>query len=476
LKVVFVGAGEVGYHVIDALYREGVDIVAVDNNSAVLERLREDYAITTVLGNATDSATLDSVDLQHVDLFLAVTDSDETNIIACLMAHDAGAGTKIARVKTIDLGLKTAVTEERFFGIDLVINPYEVAAEHLEYLVQYPQITDVHTFLSDRMMLLRVLIHDGSPLANKRVRDIGPQFQIPGSLLALILRGGEHIIPNGDAEIHPGDHVYFFAERTRLKKLFRLMHLSANPAHRVYINGGGHIGYALARRLELTGMDVRILEINEDRCDFLSEHLDHALVLNMDGSDVNSLKQEGVESADMFISLTAEDDINLMSCMLARTRGAKRTVALVKEQDYIPMLMQNGCVDIAFSPRRLTGRKILRFVRGKDVNSFFSFPNSDVELLEMEIKPGAGCLHAPIMQLGMPPGMLVGAVKRGEHIFTPRGNDVLEAGDTVLVIQQRRNRQQANALFLHVPTAEEPTVHEEIMAGPGASAAGGSGR
>ncbi|MBI4081989.1 MAG: Trk system potassium transporter TrkA [Candidatus Lambdaproteobacteria bacterium] len=448
MKVAIAGAGEVGYNVVGALYREGVEIVAIDSDPAVLEQLREEYAIRTVQGNAIDPDVFEQAGVGQADLFLAVTNFDETNLIACLMAHEAGARKKIARVKTIDFGLERSVSDQNFLGIDLIINPYEVVAEHLTHLVQLPQATDYSQFLNDRVALVRVPIGEQSPLAGQSVLAFGQDARISRTLIALIQRDAECMMPSADLRIERGDQVYFISERAQLQALFRYLRLRTAPARRVFINGGGRIGYALARRLEKLGLDLRILEISEERCRALSQQLDRTIVLNADGTDSRALKAEGVGDADLFISVTAADPVNVVSCLLAKEYGATHTVALVKQQEAVPVLLAYPAIDIPFSPRLLTARKLLRFVRGGKLDSFFSFPNSDIELLELQILPGMKCERGTLASLKLPAGVLIGAVKRGREIFIPNGLDRLVAGDTILLIQQRRNRNVTRSIFL----------------------------
>lgn len=448
MKVLIIGAGEVGYHVIGALYRENVDIVAIDSDPAVLEQLKAEFNITLLQGNATDAALLEKAGAATADLFLAITNYDETNIISCLLAGQLGAAKKIARVKTIDIGHDSSFTEKNHLGIELIINPYEVAAEHLAHLVSHPQVTDFNLFLGDQVALVRIPIAAGSPIEGQTVVGFGQHAHLAQTLIALVQRGGQSSMPTRDLEIQAGDQVYFFCARDELKRLLEFLHLPNRPARRVFLNGGGHIGFALARRLERQHMDVRILEISDERCQWLSQQLDHTLVLHANGSDSTALKTEGIEHADYFLGLTDTDQVNVVSCLLAREYGASHTLALVKQPEYIPIMAQRGLIDVAFSPRLLTARKILRFVRGDNLDSFFAFVNSDIELLELQVREGMRCCGRRLADLELPSGVLVGAVKRNGSIFIPRGDDGLKAGDTILLLQQRRNRRATKAFFL----------------------------
>ncbi|MEE8554767.1 MAG: Trk system potassium transporter TrkA [bacterium] len=447
MRVVIAGAGEVGYHVAGALYREGVEIAAIDNDAGVLERLRQDFNITTFLGTATDTETLAHAEVGRADLFLAITNYDETNIIACLMAAEAGAAKRIARVKSIVFGEGSSVSDRTYLGIDLIINPYEVAAEHLANLVTHPQVTDFNQFLDDRVLLVRFPIREDSRLAGATVLEFGQDSRIPNTLIALIQQNGQPIIPHAEHRIHAGDRVYFFCEPDRLNALSRYLRLSTAACRRVFVNGGGNIGLAVARRLENRTPHVRLMEISEEKCQTLSQLLNRTLVLNVDGTDSLSLKAEGIEHADSFISVTNRDQVNIVSCLLAREYGTPHTIALVKQPEYIPILESRKAVSVGFSPRLLTARKLLRFVRGETVQSFFAFPNSDIELLEMEVTAGARCEERPLVSMELPVGVLIGAVMRGREIFIPRGQDVLRAGDRVLLIQQRRHRKVTHELF-----------------------------
>ena len=447
MKVVIIGAGEVGYHVIGALYRENVEIVAIDTNPTVLEQLTSEFNITTLQGNATDIAVLEKAGTVDADLFLAVTNYDETNIISCLLAGHIGNTKKIARVKTINIGHDSSFTEKRHLGIELIINPYQVAAEHLANLVANPRLTDYHPFLGDEVILTRIFISGKNPLAGSTIKEFGQTARIPQTLIAIIQRAGESFIPGPDTVIEVRDSVYFFCGRDHLQDLIDFLQLPRTPDRKVFINGGGHIGYALARRLEHTNVDLRILEKSEERCDWLSQKLDRALILHADGTDSTALRAEGIEHADTFISVTAADEVNVVSCLLAKEYGAARTVSLVKQPEWLPILAKGGMIDIAFSPRVLTARKILRFVRGGDLGSFFTFVASDIEILELRLNPGVRCNGHRLADLGLPPGALVGAVRRGEEIFIPRGDDLVMEDDTILLLQQRRNRRATRAIF-----------------------------
>ena len=448
MKVVIIGAGEVGYHVIGALYRENMDITAIDINQSILSALREEFNIQTLLGSASDAKVLREARVQEADLFMAVTNSDDTNIISCLMAAQSGAAKRIARVKSIDLGSRPSLSGQHHLGIDLIINPYEVAADHLVNLISNPQVTDFSRFMDSKVLLVSIPIRPGSPLAEKRISHFGQNANLPQTLIALVQRKGQSTIPHGDHIIRTGDELYFFVASHRLRALYKYLELSPHPARRVFINGGGHIGFTLARHLEKLDIEVRILEISAQRCDLLSQWLDQTLVLNTDGSSSRSLAAEGIERADFFISVTNEDHVNLVACLLAKELGVDKAVALVKQPEMLPILRDSTPLDLAFSPRLLTARRILRFTRGQNTSSFFAFPGSDIEILELTIPAGMPCEKVPISSLDLPEGVLVGAVRREENIFIPRGNDHLQENDTILLIQKRRNRRITNGMFL----------------------------
>ncbi|MDH4121340.1 MAG: Trk system potassium transporter TrkA [Deltaproteobacteria bacterium] len=448
MRVVIAGVGEVGYHVVETLFREGVELTALDTQENLLENLEREFHLTTFLGSATDALLLEKARVGEADLFLAVTNHDETNVIACMMAAEMGAKRKIARIKSIDLGMETAMADSPNLGIDLIINPFEVAAEHLTSMVKHPQVTDYNRFLSDRVLLVRFRLEAGCPLVNEKVSTFGQVSGIPQTLMALVQRGGVSQIPHGEYVLQAGDQVYFFCERHQLKRLSHYLGFHTKPGQRIFINGGGNIGYALARRLEKEFEDVRVLEISAARCQYLSQVLDRALVLNMDGTDADLLALEGIGDVDYFISTTQREDVNMVSAMMAHRLGVKKTIALVAQPEFLPIVQENPMISAAFCPRLLTARKLMLYVQGLNLLSFFAFPNSDIEVLELQVPAGCQALKGTISTFPLPTGVLVGAVARGERIFIPRGNDELLEGDRILVIQHRNNRAATKEFFM----------------------------
>ena len=449
MRAIIIGAGEVGGHLVEALQGEEIDLITVDNDPEVIERLRIQYPkVRTVLGDVTDPQLRAELDLPNADLFLAVTDRDETNIVSCLLAGRNMRGKRIARLKGIDWGEKTHDEQASYLGIDLITNPSEVVTDHLVDLIEHPHVSDFISLLDDLMALVRIRIREESPLAGRAVNALKTYAPESNAIAALVLRRGSYVIPHGGFVVTPGDHLYVVLRRDQLKKLGKRLKLPAHGARRVFINGGGHIGYALARRLnELGTRKLWIFEIDAARCRFLSERLENVLVMHASGVDPLALRAESIERADLFISLTQSDDINVVSCMQASTLGAKQTIALVKQPDGIPLLLDQPRLDSAFSPRQLTARRILRFVRGDAMRSVMIFPGSQIEMLEYRVSAGSPADGVPIRALGLPPRVLVAACRRGQSAFIPYGDDVLRGDDTVLMLQDRGVRKVTERCF-----------------------------
>lgn len=464
MKVFIAGAGEVGCYVAEALHRERVEITVMDEDPNALERLGERLPVTLAQGNAIDHTQLERFGAGEADLFAAVTDFDETNLISCLLARELGAKRSIARVKTIELGDPGEAQQENFLSIDLIVNPYEATAEYLERLALFPDLVDLVPFLNGAAMLLALPILRGSPLEGSTVRALKEREFENKALIVLIQHAGETFVPQADTQIEPDSIVYLFCAQDRLRALLRSLGCTAPPAKHVYINGGGRIGFALARRLENRGIDVRLLEIHPQRCRLLSRRLERSLVLCGNGMDPVILREERIGDTDLFVSLTADDSVNVVSAMLAKEMGTRRTMALVKRPEAVHLLQRQQHIDVVFSPRLLTARRVLRYIRSPYLSSFFSFPATSMEVLEICMEAGMPCVNVPLAELPLPEGSLIGALWREGKLFLPGGTDRLCPGDRVLLVQHRNNHAHTQRLLgVNVsqnpePPAEPPPI------------------
>ncbi len=453
MRFVIAGAGEVGYHIVESIHREGVNITVIDGGEAVLQRLHRLFWVDTVLGNASNRDVLEKAQVGGADLFIAVTSSDEINIISSLIAKEMGAKQGIARLTAFN---EVSAGDQHSFGISLVINPFEAAAEHLEQLALHPSTIDFVPFLGGDVALIGAKVRQATLMDGMQVQAFGENTKLAGALIALVERDGTAFIPRANTVVAVGDSVYFLCIRQQWKKLGTLLGLPTKPSYKVFINGGGLIGESLALRLERRGLDVRVIEKDERRCEVLSQILDHSLVLNADGTDDLALKSEGIGDADCFFSACDDDEVNLLSCLMAKEMGARATVALIRQSETIAILHRQDLIDAAINPRLLTARKILQYVQGTNLRSFFSFPNSTIEVVELEVHKTSPCVGKMLRSLKLPAGaLLVGSIRRKGRIYIPRGEEKLQAGDVVLLVQKRNCREISRLLFWPIPSARQ---------------------
>ena len=449
MKIVIAGAGEVGYHLIENLSKENSEITVVDVDAEVLDKLRQNFSITTDHSNIVDSQYLNPSYLKQIDLFLAITNSDETNMIACKEASDAGVKNTICRIKQINLSESNKQFSFKSLGIDWIINPVMLVADELKRMVLTPNIVDSHEFLAGEVMLTGYRITDHARIIGKTIESLekGPGknlFQI-----AIIQRKSITFIPQKKDVIKYDDVAYFIYQTkdfTALRKVLGYAQLHAK-SKKVFINGGGQVGLELAKKLESANQDVKVIEQDLSRSYQISEILKKAMVLNFDGTDLSQLKAESLEGADYFISVTNSEQINITSCLLAADQGVERTICLVQQPELVQIIDQNTPISLGISPRIVTGRYLVQFIQGTNVSSYFSLVNSHIEVFEVHLDEHSKCLDTPLKQIELPDNVMIGIIHRGQNYLIPRGESKLAAGDTILLVLHRFDREQALAFF-----------------------------
>ncbi len=447
--IVIAGAGEVGYHLIENLHREVPDLLVIDSDGDVLERIAAAFEVRTEEANVIESRHMNRSYLKGVDLFLAITNSDETNMIACKTASEAGVGKTICRIRQIDFS-----TSERSFsldalGIDQVINPVSLVAERIYQLVQSPDVVDRHEFLSGDIYLTGFKIRQSCRIADKTAGDLEEDLAERLFRIAVVQHTDMAVVPSRTTAIRPNDVVYFFCRADKFGELKAYLgYAKTNVAERrIFINGGGHIGVRLAERLEQAGQRVKVIEKDLSRSFHISERLTKSLVLNFDGTDLKQLTAEGIENADFFISVTNDEKINLSSCLLAAEQGVKRTICLVHQPEFISIVEQNTPISLGISPRVLTTKYLARFIQRSDVRSYFPLSNSQLAILELELDDLTPCLGLPLKDLQFPQNVVVGLIKREGDILLPDGEHELRSGDVILIIVHRLDKTKVMEFF-----------------------------
>lgn len=432
MRVIIVGAGQVGFQLAKRLSEEDQDVVLIDLDPQQTTHVSEQLDLITVTGNGASLPVLEKAGLSGAGMLLAVTSQDESNIVACLLASQFDVGLRVARISAREYYEPDSVLARDLFGIDLVISPErEVAWETLQLLVSEAATEFVH-FMDERVRLLGVRIREGAPVAGKSMAQLDHELSDLRFVTVAIVRDGKTEIPRGPSRIEAGDQVFLLAATADLPAIPRLAGYEEFKLRRVMIAGGNQEAIYLARHLAAQNVECTILERERQRCVELAEDLPGALILHGDARDPELLEMEGVEGVDGFVALTGLDSVNLLSGLLAKTMGARKVITLIHRPDYIPLVTRIG-IDAAVSPRTSAANAILRYVRRGSVRTVATLKGADAEAIEFEIGTEATVLHRPLSELNFPKQGVIGAIIRDGEVISPRGDDMLLPGDRAFV-------------------------------------------
>jgi len=441
-----VGAGQVGHHLSAKLSAEGQEVILIDRDEAKLRRLERELNILAVHGSGASAKTLEEAGIDNTDLFIAVTDSDEINLVACILSKQYNVKTRVARVRSEDYLSPGSPLNEKALGIDLLISPDQAMTDEIMQLSQASAAFDMAEFAGGQLMLLGYVVQPGNPCIGMSLMHFKQQKGSYRFVLVAIIRGDRTIIPRGEDRLEAGDRIYIMTRRDDLHEMEELFHFTSRAPRLVFIIGGGHIGYQLARRMEQQKIEVRLVERDADHCEFLTRNLERALVLNFDGLEANILLEEGIDRADLVISLTDSDTDNILTSLLAKHHGAKKCITKITRPDFIPLLGKLG-IDVALSPRQVAANMILRFVRRGAVVSVTTIMGSDAEVIEIAVPDLPRFRDAPLKSLAFPRGAIVGGIVRQERVFIPSGETALQPGDILVVFFSQQVQQNVEAFF-----------------------------
>lgn len=431
MRIMIVGAGQVGYHLSEKLSAEGQDVVLVDSDKVKLRRIEKDLNILTVHGSGASFRILEDAGIKQTDLFIAVTDSDEANLISCILSQQYGVKTRIARVRNEDFFAAGSPLSESALGINMLISPDLAMVDEVMKMSIHSEAFEVAEFAGGQVVILGYAVNHGNPCIGKTLHMLN-KFQ---GVIVAIIRGNRTIIPRGGDGIEAGDRIYIATRKKGISGVEKLFNFSSRMPRNVFIIGGGRIGSLVAKRMENEGIEVRLVEKNPDHCENLTEQFKKVIVLNCDGLEAPDLLDEGINQADLVISVTDSDTANILSSLLAKHHGAKKCITRINRPDFIPMLGTLG-IDVALSPRLVAANMILRFVRGgAKIVSVASLMGSEAEVIELTVPDRKQFQDVALKDLYFPPGSILGAivrVKKGEVII-PSGNTIIEANDNLVI-------------------------------------------
>jgi trk system potassium uptake protein TrkA len=435
LKILILGAGQVGSTVAESLVSEANDITVVDSDGAKLALLQERLDLRTLVGNASNPSVLEQAGIADTDMLLAVTMSDEVNMVACKLAASLyNTPTRIARIRSTDYLSRPELFNKDNFCVDFSICPEQILTNYISKLIEFPEALQVLQFAEGRASLVAVRAFKGGPLVGNPLSFLHTHMPHVDARVAAIFRKDSPLIPEGATVIEDGDEIFFIAASKNIRDVLKEMRRMDKPAKRVMIVGGGNIGRRLARALE-HDYQVKLIEFNKKACSKLAGELAKTLVLNGDGTDEKLLQQENVGEVDVFCALTNDDENNIMSALLAKQAGARKVIALINRSAYVD-LVQGGKIDIALSPAQVTIGSLLAYVRQGDVAVVHSLRRGAAEALELVAhgdRKSSRIVGRRIDEIDLPKGATIGAVVRGEEVIMGHHDTRIEADDHVIV-------------------------------------------
>jgi len=449
MRVVVLGAGEVGYHLAERLSREKEDVVIIESDPERADFAAQQLDVMTVVGNGASLSVLEKARVKEARTLLAVTSSDEVNLVACLAAKRLGVEYTVARISNPEYYSRGSVLSREQLGIDLMVNPERECARETFQLLKTPAITDVSDFADGRLQLIGLKVREGAPVAGRTIAELRADDLAGGYhyVTAAILRNGRTQIPKADSTIEAGDQIYLLAPTSEIPDVPPLAGYDRFRLERVMIAGGSPEGLFLAELLEDNGIECTILDRDRRRCVELAERLPRSLVLHADATDLELLEMEGVSGVDGFVAATGNDETNLLSSLLAKSVGANNVVSLIHKFEYLQLVPRVG-IDASVSPRISAVNAILRHVRRGRVMTVASLSGIDAEAIEYTVHDRSAIAGKTLRDVHFPKEGVVGTIIRGDQIILPRGQDVVLSGDDVIVFAMPAAISEVEKLFV----------------------------
>lgn len=442
MKIIILGAGQVGGTLAENLSNEQNDITVVDTDSQRLRELQDSIDIKTITGVGSYPQVLRSAGADDADMLIAVTNSDETNMVACQVAYTLfRTPTKISRIRSNAYLKQKELFKSDAFPIDVLISPEQVVTNYIKRLLEYPGTLQVLDFADEKVQLVAVKAHHGGLLVGQELRKLREHMPSADTKVAAIYRRGQAILPTADTIIEVDDEVFFIAAKNHIKKVMSELRREEGSYKRILIAGGGNIGYRLAKALE-NKYRIKLIEHNPKRAQFLSENLSKTVVLVGSASDKALLEEENIENIDVFCAVTNDDESNIISSMLAKRLGARKVMTLINKSAYVD-LVQGGVIDIAISPQQTTIGSLLTHVRRGDVVNVHSLRRGAAEAIEAIAhgdKATSKVVGRAVEDIDLPKGTTIGAIVRGDQVIIAHDQVVVESDDHVIlfVVDKRR--------------------------------------
>ncbi|MDD6484418.1 MAG: Trk system potassium transporter TrkA [Clostridiales bacterium] len=438
MDIIIIGGGKVGRGLVEHLNNEGHNVVLVDIKDSVIESVQDDFDVMGIAGSGTDIEVLEEAGARKAQLVIAVTPRDEFNMLCCIMAKKLGTHACVARLRNPEYYKQTDFMR-RELEIGMIVNPEFYAADEISRMLRFPAAINTETFAKGRIELAQIRVSSDSPLVGRAIWEIYAKYKVK-VLVCALQRGDEVIIPNGDFVINSEDKIHVTATHRDIAKFMHEIGIDNQRLKTVMIIGGGRISYYLARQLLESGMRVKIIESRMERCSELAELLPKASIIYADGTDKNTLCEEGIDDVDALVTLTGIDEENIIISMYAKKLQVPKVVTKVNRLAFVEMLDTIG-IDSIVTPKDITADVILRYVRamenssGTEINSLYRIVGDKAEAIEFNITSEPGLTSVPLKKLRLKKNILIASIVRGnKRPFIPDGNSTLEPGDTVIIV------------------------------------------
>lgn len=438
MNIIVVGCGKIGQSIIASLLSEGHDVVAIDKDPEIIEEVTNIYDVMGVCGIGTDCEILAEAGTAKADIFIAVTSSDELNMLSCYLAKTLGAENTIARIRNREYNEKSLGFLQHELNLSMSVNPDYFAAHDIYNVLKLPSAAHIETFSTRNFEIIELVLRENSPLAGTKIMDLRRQHKAK-FLICAVCRDGKLCIPDGSFELKSGDKIALTAAPSEIIKLLKSLKITQRSAKKVMIMGASRTGYYLARMLLLSGVSVVIIDKDPKKCQEICELLPSATVILGDGAQQELLREEGINNVDAFISLTGMDEQNILISYYAQSQNVPKVITKVNRSEFVPLATGLG-LDTIVSPRRTISDVILRYARalhnsvGSNVEKLYKIMDGNAEALKFNVKEDFKYTNIPLKDIDFKPNILISGILRNRKAVIPTGDTVILPGDKVIVI------------------------------------------
>ncbi len=438
MRIIIVGCGKIGNTIVASLVSEGHDVVVIDDDPKMIADATNTYDVMGVCGNGADCDTLAEAEVEKAELFVSVTGSDELNMLSCFIASRMGAKHTIARIRNPEYNDSSLGFLCQQLGLSLSINPEMLAAQELYNILKFPSAVNVETFSGRSFEIVELRLKEDSPLVGMKLMELRKKYQAK-FLICAVQRGEQVYIPDGNFELQSGDKIGLTAAPTEIQKLLKMLGILRKQARNIMILGAGRVTYYLAKKLTANGIDVKIIEKDRERCEEFCSNLPGAVVICGDGAEPELLLEEGLASTDAFVALTGMDEENILLSCFANAQHVPKVISKVNRNELSSMAEKLG-LDSMVSPQKMVSDVLTRYARalqnslGSNVETLYKIMDGKAEALEFNVQPDFAFVELPLKDMKLKSNILVAGIIRGRKTIIPAGNDVIRAGDKVIVL------------------------------------------